>query len=424
MKKFKTSYIFLLSFLMLGLSCNHSRHQENTGDTQAGRFAAAQGNQRPRGKGSGRVTGRGQQGRRERYNWSAADAFRLSRDEQDVIGLETVRVTQKSLRNHLDAMGKVLEHPYNKAIVSYAFSARIAKRHVRIGDWVKKGQPLVTLQSEEVGNAKSEFYKTNADFELAKINFERAERLFDRGVGAKKDFISSEAEMKIAEANLTAAEKKLHVLGFNEAQVKAIAEMHQINPVITLYAPINGKVIKDNAVIGAMIDQATEIMILLDPRMVCIDAEIYEQDIAKIRMNQEIELQVPAYPGELFAGKVCFISDVLNSETRTITVRSEIPNGDLKLKPGMFADIRVQINHQPRVLVVPHEAVLEDYGNKIVFIAEDGKFTPKIIETGTKQNGDLEIIAGLKEGDLVVTKGNFQLKSKLYDDILKKAHVH
>ena len=424
MNTLKLSYICLAGCLLLTLGCSPSRHQANRADSESEQSSVAQNSLRPRGMGKSRVMGRGQQGQRQRRNWTAADAFSLSREEQDVIGLETISVTRKALQNHLEAMGKVLEHPGNKAIVSYAFPARIAERHVKIGDWVKRGQPLVTLQSEEVGSAKSEYYKAQADFELATINNERAQRLFDRGVGAKKDFISSDAELKVAAANLTATEKKLHVLGFNEDQVKNIAESHQINPVITLFAPINGKVLKDNAIIGAMIDQATEILTLLDPRKVCIDAEIYEQDIAKVRMNQEIEIQVPAYPGERFSGKVSFISDILNSETRTITVRAEIPNGDLKLKPGMFADVRVQINHQPQVLVVPAEAVLEDNGNTIIFIAQDGKFTPKIIKIGTKQNGDLEIIAGLKEGDQVVTKGNFQLKSKLYDDILKKAHVH
>jgi cobalt-zinc-cadmium efflux system membrane fusion protein len=416
-----STYIFLALFLTLSLSCSHSRREENS----LSQPTTAQSNsQRPRGKGYARVMGRGQQGARQRRVWSAADAFRLSREEQDVIGIETAAVSRKALENNFEAMGKVLANPYDKAIVSYAFPARVAERHVRIGDWVKKGQSLVTLQSEEVGIAKSEFYMAKADCDLARINHERAQRLFDRGVGAKKDFLSSDAELKVAEATLTAAEKKLHVLGFNEDQVTAIAQTHQINPVITLFAPISGKVIIDNAVIGSMIDQGTEILTILDPRMVCIDAEIYEQDIAKVRLNQEIALHVPAYPGELFKGKVCFISDILNSETRTITVRSEIPNRDLKLKPGMFADIKILIDHQPEVLVVPAEAVLEDNGNKIVFSAEDGTFTPKIIQTGIKHNGNLEILAGLKEGERVVTRGNFQLKSKLYDDILKKAHVH
>ena len=90
----------------------------------------------------------------------------------------------------------------------------------------------------------------------------------------------------------------------------------------------------------------------------------------------------------------------------------------------MFADIRVLINHQPEVVVAPSEAILEDNGNMMVFVVEDSKFIPRIIQTGTQQNGDVEVISGLKEGDTLVIQGNFQLKSKLYDDHLKKAHVH
>ncbi|MGB2844798.1 MAG: efflux RND transporter periplasmic adaptor subunit, partial [Candidatus Aminicenantaceae bacterium] len=95
-----------------------------------------------------------------------------------------------------------------------------------------------------------------------------------------------------------------------------------------------------------------------------------------------------------------------------------------KLKPGMFADIKIFLNHQSQALVLPVEAILDDKGEKIVFIKRLGKYYPLIVETGTKEKGYVEIIRGVQKGDEVVTKGNFQLKSKLYDEILKKAHVH
>jgi cobalt-zinc-cadmium efflux system membrane fusion protein len=321
-------------------------------------------------------------------------------------------------------MGKVLEHPYRKAIVSYPFSARISQIHVRIGDWVNKGQRLVTLQSEEVGNAKSEFYKAQADYELAKVNYDRQKRLFDRGVGAQKDFLYAESDLKIAEANLNAAEKKLHVLGFSEPEVEVIAETHQISPNIILYAPIGGKITINNAVLGAMIDQETEILTIMDPTILCIDAEIYEKDIAKIRDKQHVEVIVPAYPGDQFNAEVCFIGDVLNEDTRTITVRSEVNNSDYKLKPGMFADIRILLNHQTKALVLPKEAILDDGDNTIVFLKKAGKYYPKVVEVGASEDLLVEILNGIQAGDEVVTTGNYQLKSKLYDEILKKGQVH
>jgi cobalt-zinc-cadmium efflux system membrane fusion protein len=368
---------------------------------------------------------RGQQAiGREGKKWGPSDVIELTDEEERVIDLATVKASLKPLKSHLPALGKVAAHPKKKTIVSYAFPARIAQIHFQIGDWVRAGQELITLQSEEVGKAKSEHYIALADFELAKVNHDRQKRLFDRGVGSQKDFLAREAQYKVAEANLNATEKKLHVLGFTEKQVQTIAESHQINPIITLFAPIGGKIIENNAVLGGMIDQSTEILIILDPHVLVIDADIYEKDIAKIRIGQEVEVSVPAYPSETFMGKTTYISDVLKEDTRTITVRTEVENKEYKLKPGMFADIKVFLNHQDQALVLPREAILDDGEDKIVFIAKAGKYYPLIVELGASENSQIEILRGLAAGDEVVTKGNFQLKSKLYDELLQKGHVH
>ncbi len=427
----KFIHISLIIFLLgWGMSCGGHPRGEEKEETQeqaavsqdsAQHLAQEGGAQR---QAVGRGFGQRALGKRAKRGWGPDEIVVLSKAEMEMIEIQTEKAMSQSMRSHLTAMGKVLAHPLRKAIVSYAFPARISQIHVRIGDWVKKNQTLITLQSEEVGNAKSDFYKAMADHELAKVNFEREKTLFDRGVGAKKNYITAEAGLKVAEANLNAAEKKLHVLGFTESQVKAISETHQINPVITLYAPISGKIIENNAVLGAMIDQSTEILTILDPTVLCIDAEIYEKDVAKVRIGQDVEISVPAYPGESFMGKIRFISDVLKEETRTITVRTEVENKEHKLKPGMFADIKIYLNHQAEVLVVSEEAILDEKDEKLVFLKRDGKYLPVIVEIGAKEGGYVEILNGIREGDEVVTKGNYQLKSKLYDEILKKAGIH
>ena len=375
-----------------------------------------------RGKGQG-GSGRGL-GARIESGMNRNDSITLSADEKNMVNIQTTPVTLMPMRSHLTALGKVLAHPRRQAIVNYAFPARISEIHIRIGDWVKQGQRLVTLQSEEVGTAKSEYYKAQSDFELAKVNYEREKRLYDRGVGAQKDYISTEAERKVAEANLNAAEKKLHVLGFSEEEVAAISESHQINPIITLYAAIAGKIIQNNAILGGMVDQGTEILVIMDPTILCVDADIYEKDIAKIKIGQKVEVSVPAYPGEIFLGDTRYISDVLNEETRTITVRTQVNNENMKLKAGMFADMKIFLNHESQALVIPKEAILEDKGDKIVFIKRGDQFQLQVVETGARENGFVEILSGLSEGDEIVTKGSYQLKSKLYEEILKRGHVH
>ena len=396
----------LLLLVLLPAACTLPMRKSNQEES---RRAADQG----RGGGSG--------GGRRRVVFHPVS---LSPAESQAIKIETVRATTRPIRAIQTAMGRVLASPMRMARVSYAFPARIAAIYVWIGDWAKKGQPLIVLQSEEVGRAKSEFYKAIADAELARSNHEREKRLFDRGVGAQKNVISAEAEYKVAQVQLDAAEKKLHVLGFSEEDVKIITRTHQINPEMTLFAPIAGKVIEHKAVLGSMIDQSTELMTIMDPSILWVDAEIFEKDIAKIRIGQEVRVSLTAFPGESFRGKLTYISDLLKEDTRTITVRTEVENRDSRVKPGMFADMTIFLGGEQRVVSLPAEAILDDNSDQIVFVKGENHYLPKIVTVGNRQNGYCEIISGIREGEEVVTKGNYQLKSKLYDELLKKSEVH
>ena len=352
-----------------------------------------------------------------------AEPVQLSSEQAAAIEIQTVAVTSRGMSDRLEVMGKVLAPQTRKAIVTYAFPARIADVRVAIGDWVERGEALVTLQSEEVGEARSAFYKARADRELASASFERETRLFDRGVGAQKNLLAAEAELKVADASMDAAEKKLHLLGFTEEQIRASDEVHDVNPIVSLFAPIAGRVIENNAVLGDMVDQSTEILTIMDPRVLWVDAEIYERDIARVHPGQDVELSVPAYPGEIFGGRLSYVGDVIKEDTRTVTVRTEVENRDQRLKPGMFADVQISLNGARRALAVPEEAVLEDEQETIVFVAVDDGYLPRAVEVGGTHDGYLEVLHGLDEGDRVVTAGSFQLKSELHEGT-SGTHVH
>ncbi len=427
----KNIALILLSVMIIILpaGCSRSAHDRHGAEEE---FASAdresgsqQGSVGPAGRGRFARTppGRGF-GLRRGQGSLVPEIVTLSDEEKKALEVQTVKVSRRAMRSQLKAMGKVLSPQQKRAIVSYAFPARIADIHVAVGDWVKAGEKLVTLQSEEVGKARADFSKAEADFELAKRNLERERNLYDRGVGAKKNMLTTEAEYKVAEANLNAAEKKLHVLGFSEEQVDEMKKSHQINPIISLYAPIAGKIIAFSAVRGAMVDQNTEILSILDPTLVWVDAEIYERDIALIKLGQEVKVSVPAYPAESFLGKVIYIGDILKEETRTITVRTEVTNRDYKLKPGMFADMTIYLNHQDEVLAVPEKAVLDDRNDKIVFVRVNEGYRLQVVMVGMNDAGFWEILGGLDEGEEVVTAGNYQLKSKLQQEILKAAGIH
>ncbi|MFC1661379.1 efflux RND transporter periplasmic adaptor subunit [Gemmatimonadota bacterium] len=349
----------------------------------------------------------------------------LSDTEMTAIELESVPAESRSITSRLPLMGRVLAHQHRRAIVSYPFSARIAQIEARVGDWVRPGDPLVVLQSEEVGVATSAFYSANADHELAQVNFERESQLFESGVAARKNLSSAETALRVAAATLNAAEKKLHVLGFTESEMEVLKGTHQINPNITLYAPIAGKIVTNNAVLGAMVDETTEILTIMNPTVLWAEAEIYERDIARVRTGQEVEVTVPAYPDDTFRGTLSYIADIVRPETRTITVRTEVTNTDLKLKPGMFADLTINLNENGHAVTVPAEAVLDDHGIPFLFVRKnDHHFQPRLVTVGASGAGFVEIVSGLEVGEEVVTKGNFQLKSKLYEAVLEAGHIH
>lgn len=434
MTKRSLSLALAASLCFLGMSCSpyedwQRKQKDEVAEHPGSRNSVDKTQTSGRGRGPGRSLARGRGLGRGRSAPTGRVPERpsfveLSEHEREAIEIATVKVGLHSLRSLHSAMGKVLAPQTRMAIVSYPFPAQIAKVHVQVGEWVEKGQELLTLQSEEVGLAKSDFYKAVADLELAKTNCEREQRLFDRGVGAQKNLLTAQAGLKVAEANLNSTEKKLHVLGFSEEDVKSISETHQINPVIQLFAPIEGKVIQVNALLGSMIDQSNELMTIMNPSILWVDAEIYERDISKIRIGQRVEVSVPAYPDEKFVGKLSYISDTLNDNTRTITVRTEVKNSSFRLKPGMFADITIMLNHHTRVKVVPCDAILDDQGEQIVFVKEGGEYCARLVEVGGKDNGFCEIRRGLEVEEEVVTAGNYQLKSKLYDEVLEEFHVH
>ncbi|MFC1529376.1 efflux RND transporter periplasmic adaptor subunit [Gemmatimonadota bacterium] len=349
----------------------------------------------------------------------------LTQEELEAVGLETVPASIRRLTSELQAMGRILANQHRTAIVSYPFSARVAQIHARIGDWVEVGQKLVVLQSEEVGEASAAYYKAIADCELARLNHERESQLFRRGVGAQKNQFATEAGLRVAEANLNAAEKKLHVLGFSEEEITLISGSHQINPVVAVYSPITGKVVENNVVLGEMVDESTEILTIMDPTLLWVDAQIYEKDIARIRTGQEVAVTVPAYLDDVFSGTITYISDVLNEDTRTITVRTEVPNAGNRLKPGMFANVVIKLNTNGEAVALPVEAVLDDQEKQLLFVRTGPRqFEPRYVITGTREGGFVEIVSGVEVGEEVVTNGNFQLKSKLYEALLEAGHVH
>lgn len=357
-------------------------------------------------------------GRRAGRGWGRHYVL-LTPDEERMVHVSTVDAEYRPLRSRLQAMGTVYAPPDRKAVVSAAYPARVGEVLVRVGQWVRRGQPLVVLNAETVSEAKAAYLKARAAVELAESSYEREERLLARGVGARKTFLAADNQRKLARSDLESAEKRMRVLGLSEAEVEAVRASGDVDTRTTLYAPIAGKVTDTTPVVGSMADPSTALLTVVDPRTLCVDAEVYERDLAKLRTGQEVTVAVPAYPGETFRGRIGYIGDEVKPETRTITVRTEVENAAERLKPGMYADVSLFLEEEAPALALPERAVLDNLGEKMVFLKTEEGYLPQAVEVGTRQGGYVEIVRGLERGDEVVVEGNYQLRSKLLEAALQ-----
>lgn len=338
--------------------------------------------------------------------------------------VKTASPERRSLNGHLTSMGKIYAHPQRMAIVSYPYPSRVAAVHVQIGSWVRRGDLLLTLESEVVGEARSTFLKAITDLELARNQYERNRSLFNKGAVSQRSTQEAEAAFKVAENLLATAEKRLHVLGFSEEQVTELSREHQVGPHIGVHAPLTGRIIKQRAILGGIVDQGTEIMTILDPQVVCVDAEVYERDIAAVSLGQVARVTVPAFPALVSTGKISFIGDMVNDETRTVTVRFEVPNPQGRLKPGMFAQVSIDTAVSDQALVVPASALLLEDGRSMLFVRDGNSFFPRFVTTGVQSGGFVEIHRSDLAGREVVSDGAYALKARWQRRRLHGAHVH
>ena len=181
---------------------------------------------------------------------------------------------------------------------------------------------------------------------------------------------------------------------------------------LTVYAPSSGIVLKREALPGKYVEPGTILYEVADLSTVWISADIYESEVAAVTLDQPASVTFAAYPGETFEGTVSYIYTTLNTEARTVRVRLEMPNPWLRLKPGMFGTVTLRTD-ATKALVVPKEAVLDTGLRQLVFLDRgEGAYAPYPVKLGRRNQDDVEVLEGLKEGDRIVISANFLLDAE------------
>jgi cobalt-zinc-cadmium efflux system membrane fusion protein len=361
-----------------------------------------------------------------------SEIITLDGEAQEEIGLALESAQYRSASETFQITGVVGPNQTRLAHIRPLSSGRIEKVYVRAGDRVRAGQPLVAYDNIELGeliseylSAKATLNKASAEAEVSKRSVERAQRLIELGAVAKADYERREVEYKSAlasinvqKAQVAMVEQKMRRFGMTDVEIEKLDaradKQHSSAPHTILRSPFGGVVIKSEAAEGEAVGAERELFTLADLSTVWLQGDVYEKDIASIRQGQAVRILVNAYPDRTFTGRLTYLGDVLDPQTRTAKVRCEVANPGWLLKLEMLATIQVPSGARRQALMIPAAAVQQVDSESVVFVKiEETKFEKRKVEIGTDNGGWVEVRSGLKEGEKVVAQGAFMLKSHL-----------
>ncbi len=231
------------------------------------------------------------------------------------------------------------------------YSGRVTRVIAGLGDTVKKGAPLATLQASEFVQAQNDLATAAAQLKLARINETRKHALFDAKGGSQQDWQQAQADLTSAETALHAVRNRLEILGKSPAQIDALEAAHSIDPTATISAPIAGVVVDRQIGLGQYVQAGagTPVFTIADPSSVWLLANVREADSGSVKLGQTMEVHVPAYPERRFEARVTYVAALVDPATHRLPVRAEIDNRDRALKPEMFANFRIETSDSAAV---------------------------------------------------------------------------
>lgn len=300
----------------------------------------------------------------------------------------------------LNATGSVNPDVSRELPVLSLANGRVVNLRVRLGDTVRKGQPIMDVQSPDISAAFGNYIRAVNDEHLARVTLERDKGLFDKGAIAQTQLEIAENAEQDAQALLTATEQQLRILGVDK---------NHPSDTVTINAPTSGVVITQNATAaaaaGVSYAGAAGSLIIADLSHVWVICDVYENDLSSVHLGDAAEIRLSAYPGKVIAGTVGDIGAILDPSIRTAKVRIQVPNPGGLMRLGMFATATFQSARQSAVVAIPGDAVLHLHDRAFVFVPVNsaGDFRTVEVATGRALPGNLvEITSGLQAGQQVV----------------------
>jgi cobalt-zinc-cadmium efflux system membrane fusion protein len=344
------------------------------------------------------------------------DRIELTDEALDSLDLQYAVAEVRELAPSVALTAEIVTAPDRRAEVGSRVAGRVTRVYVNVGDRVRRGDPLVALESPEAGRAQADLLSAGARVEVARRAFARKRALLEEKIASQREVDEAEAEVRTSNADLAAARALLSSFGLGSSGAGSDSGR------VVLASPIDGTVIGRTVHVGRYAQASDTLVEVADLDEVWLLADVFEQDLRLLAPGLPVEVQARAWPDQVFRGRLDHVGDVLDEHSRTVKVRVVLPNPDRRLKPGMFATARVRgvnASGSRKMLVVPWAAIQVVDDHPAVFAkAGDDSFEVRKVHTGDRAGDDVEVLNGLATGETVVTEGSFLLKGELLKSTL------
>ena len=320
-------------------------------------------------------------------------------------------VSASSLSDTLRVAGKVDFDEKRITRIGATVTGRVIEIHADLGQQVKVGEALAVINSTELGQAQLAYLKTRAQAELQVRSVERARQLFAADVIGKAELQRRESELAIATAEQRGAADQLRVLGMSSVAIGRLGNNGAIHSVTSVVSTMAGTVVERQVAQGQVVQPADALYSVADLSQVWVTAKVPEQQAALVKTGQNVDIEVPAL-GTRLTGRLIYVADTVNPETRTVTVRSQVGNASRQLKPAMLATMLIQAAPVER-LVVPAQAVVREGDGDHVFVevgSNQFRLTP--VRLGPDADGRRPVLAGLAPAQRILVAGAFHLNNE------------
>ena len=358
------------------------------------------------------------------------EVVELAPEALERAGIRTAHAELRRLEGRIDTTGAV-DFDQNRLIhVSPRLAGRVDSVFAQLGDTVRAGQVLARIDSIELGQAKAAYLQAKARAELARDSFERERGLFADRISSEQEMLAAQADDREAQAALSAAKETLHLYGLGQEQVEGLHYEDPRASIFPLTAPFGGRVVEKHTTLGELVSPDKTLFVLADLSRIWIWIDVYERDLSRVHLEDTVEVTAEAFPDQVWRGEVSYLSDQVDRDTRTVRARIDVPNTEARLRPGMFARVRITDPHAggdvgTTTLAIPEGAAQRVGDRFVAFVpAGEGRFEQRKLGLGRRAGGWVEVLAGLAEGEEVVTEGAFLLKSEAAKEELGGGHGH